>query len=157
TPAVAGDVIYASDIKGQVLALDRLTGERLWRSKLDEPVSGAVGVGGGLVLVGTYEAEVIALDASDGSERWRSSVSSEVLSAPQSDGDIVVVQTFDGRLYGLEQDSGEQRWVYEASMPLLTLRGNATPLLAGGIVYAGFANGKVVALQAQDGLLVWEQ
>lgn len=157
TPAVEGERIFASDIRGDVQAFDRLTGERLWRTRLDEPVSGGVGVSSDLVLVGTYNAEVIALDAEDGSERWRSEVASEVLSAPQGNGRIVVAQSFNGRVTALDQATGEELWVYESTMPLLTIRGNATPLVVANTVYAGFANGKVVALQADDGLLIWEQ
>jgi outer membrane protein assembly factor BamB len=156
-PAVSGEVIYAADIEGNVVALDRMSGKRIWRTELDEPVSAGVGQGRGLVLVGTYDAEVIALDAESGEERWRSKVASEVLAAPQTNGDVVIVQAFNGRLTALDHETGQQRWVYESSMPLLTLRGNATPLIVGSTVYAGFANGKVVALEADDGLLIWEQ
>lgn len=156
-PAIDGDVIYATDSEGLVVALNRLTGKRIWRVKLDEPVSGGVGFGGDTLLLGTYDAEVIALNAEDGSERWRSKVSSEVLSPPQTNGSTVVLQTFDGRLTGLDHATGEERWHYESSMPVLTLRGNASPLIVGSTVYAGFANGKVVALEVADGLLIWEQ
>lgn len=156
-PVVNGDRIYVADIRGEVTALDRHSGERIWRKRLDEGVSGGVGFGGGLVLVATYDAQVIALDAEDGSERWRQRVSSEVLSAPQSNGSVVVAQSFDGSLSALDHETGRVRWVYEATMPLLTLRGNATPLIAGSTVYAGFANGKIVALELADGLIAWEQ
>lgn len=156
-PTVNGDRVYATDIHGRVTALDRQRGKRIWQVKLNEPVSAGVGYGGGLVFVGTYNAEVIALDAEDGSERWRARVSSEVLSPPQSNGSVVVAQSFDGSLTALDHTTGKRRWVYESTMPLLTLRGNATPLIAGSTVYAGFANGKIVALELADGLLVWEQ
>jgi outer membrane protein assembly factor BamB len=156
-PAVAGNAIYATDIKGDVVALDRMTGKRIWGTKLGEQISAGVGQGNGLVLVGTYDAEVIALDAESGAERWRSTVASEVLSPPQTNGDVVIVQAFNGRLTALDHKTGQQRWIYESTMPLLTLRGNATPLVVGSTVYAGFANGKVVALEADDGLLIWEQ
>lgn len=156
-PAVHGDRIYVADLRGQVTALDRHSGKQIWRKKLKEPVSAATGFGGGLVLLGTYDAQVIALDAEDGSERWRQRVSSEVLSPPQSNGSVVVAQSFDGSLSALDHETGRIRWVYEAPMPLLTLRGNATPLIVGSTVYAGFANGKIVALELADGLITWEQ
>lgn len=156
-PAVDGDVIYTSDSKGQVFAVNRTTGKSIWRVKLDEPVSAGVGVGNGILLLGTYDAEVIALDMENGAERWRSTLSSEVLAPPQTNGSIVVAQSFDGRLTALDYATGEERWTYEATMPVLTLRGDATPLIAGSTVYAGFANGKIVALEAADGLLIWEQ
>ena len=41
--------------------------------------------------------------------------------------------------------------------PLLTLRGNATPLVRAGLVYLGYDSGEVVALRLEDGSLVWEQ
>ena len=157
TPVIVGDTIYATDVEGTVFAFDRNTGKRQWKVKLDLPVSGGLGVGNNVLLLGTYSAEVVALNIGDGSEKWRSTVTSEVMSAPQTNGRLVAVQTFDGNLIGLDFDTGKQLWIYETANPLLTLRGSASPLIYGSSVYAGFATGKVVAVQASDGLLLWEQ
>src|SRR5690606_30271898 len=119
TPAADGDRLYAAAANGDVLALDRLSGAKLWETELDLPVSGGVGAGYGLVLVGTLKGEVVALEASSGEERWRSRVSSEVLSAPATNGDVVVVQTQDDRLIAFDAGSGEQRWIYENSPAVL--------------------------------------
>lgn len=156
-PAIQGDTIFATDIKGRVYALDKTTGKRQWRVKLKEPVSAGVSVANGRLFIGTYNAEVIALDAEDGSEVWRAPVSSEVLSNPNGNGRVVAVQTFDGKLTGLDFDTGDRMWMYETQPPLLTLRGNAAPLVYANSVYAGFSSGKMVALQDSDGLLEWEQ
>ena len=156
-PVIVGDRIFATDVEGVVVALDRQTGKKLWQVKLDLPVSGGIGAGSGILLLGTYAAEVIALDQQDGKILWRTRVTSEVVSPPQTDGNLVAVQTFDGKLLGLDFNTGKQRWAYETVNPLLTLRGNASPLIFGNSVYAGFATGKVVSVQASDGLLLWEQ
>lgn len=157
TPVVYGDQIYAADVEGLVVSMDRLTGKVNWKKKLDKPVSGAVGAGYGLVLVGTLRGEVIALDVSTGEERWRSQVSSEVLAAPAVNGDIVLVQTQDDRLIALEIDTGAQRWSYESSPAVLTLRGTGAPLLTNQLAVAGLSSGKVIALDTRRGLPVWEQ
>ena len=115
TPAVDGERLYAAAVNGEVVALDRLTGDKFWEVELDLPVSGGVGAGYGLVLVGTLKGEVIALDASNGEEKWRARVTSEVLSAPATNGDVVVVQTQDDRLIAFDASTGEQRWIYENS------------------------------------------
>ncbi len=156
-PALSGDRIYASDIEGNVVALDRHSGEKQWEVELDEPVSGGVGVGAGLVLMGTYAGEVIALDLDDGSERWRARVSSEVLSAPQANRRIVVVQCLDGKLFGFNAADGSRRWVYDNILPALTLRGTGSPVVTDTTVYAGIDTGKLLALDVRDGLLKWEQ
>ncbi|MDU9409499.1 outer membrane protein assembly factor BamB [Pseudomonas sp. zfem001] len=156
-PAIDGDVIYAADVEGLVMAMDRTSGKVIWRKKLEIPVSGAIGVGYGQVLLGTLKGEVIALDSSDGEEQWRSRVTSEVLAAPATNGDIVVVQTQDDRLIAFDASTGSQRWIVENTPAVLTLRGTGAPLVTNRLVVAGLSSGKVVAVDAQRGLPVWEQ
>ena len=157
TPAVDGERLYAAAVNGEVVALDRLTGDKFWEVELDLPVSGGVGAGYGLVLVGTLKGEVIALDASNGEEKWRARVTSEVLSAPATNGDVVVVQTQDDRLIAFDASTGSQRWIVENTPAVLTLRGTGAPLVTNRLVVAGLSSGKVIAVDAQRGLPVWEQ
>ncbi|MDP3977477.1 MAG: outer membrane protein assembly factor BamB [Pseudomonas sp.] len=156
-PAVDGDSIYAADVEGLVMALERMTGKVIWKQELDLPVSGAVAAGYGLVVVGTLKGEIIALDASSGEEKWRARVTSEVLAAPAINGDIVLVQTQDDRLIALDADTGSQRWIFESTPAVLTLRGTSSPVLTNRLAIAGLSSGKVIALDAQRGLPVWEQ
>ncbi|MBA1201846.1 outer membrane protein assembly factor BamB [Pseudomonas capeferrum] len=155
-PAIENDRIYASDVNGVVMALDRGTGDVVWKEDLELPVSGAVGVGYGLVMLGTLKGEVIALDASTGEERWRSRVTSEVLAPPATNGDVVVVQTQDDRVIGLDAATGDRRWIYESTPAVLTLRGTGAPILTNRLAIAGLSTGKVIALDTQNGVPVWE-
>ena len=156
-PTLDGLTLYAADAKGRVVAMDRETGSVNWQVKLKEPLSGAVGAGGGRVMLGTLNGMVIVLDETDGSELWRAQVSSEVLAPPQTNGDVVVVQTQDDKLVALDIGTGEQRWLYESSLPVLTVRGHSAPIVQLHRVYAGLASGRVVALDAQNGIPLWEQ
>ncbi|MCY1399252.1 Outer membrane protein assembly factor BamB [compost metagenome] len=156
-PAVDGSVIYAASAEGRVMAIQRESGDVLWKQDLDLPVSGGVGVGHGMVLIGTLRGDVIALDETSGEQKWRTRVTSEVLSAPATDGDVVVVQTQDDKLIAFDAASGNRRWIYESSVPVLTLRGTGAPLIAGRLALAGLASGKVIAVDVQRGLPVWEQ
>lgn len=156
-PAVDGERLFAADVEGLVMALDRLTGKVLWKQDLDTDVSGAVGAGYGLVLLGTLKGEVFALDAETGEEKWRAKVNSEVLAAPSSNGDVVVVQTQNDTLYAFEAYSGNQRWVFDNTPAVLTLRGSGSPVLTNNLVIAGLSTGKVLALDTARGLPIWEQ
>jgi outer membrane protein assembly factor BamB len=155
-PKAIGDALYVVDAEGQVTAFNRADGRELWQRELDLPAAGGPGAGEGLVLIGTSEAEVVALAADDGSERWRATVSGEVLSVPAVFNGVVVVHTSDGKVFGLEATTGAERWRYERSVPVLTLRGIGSPVIVEGIVYIGLAGGKLVALRADNGNLVWE-
>ncbi len=155
-PFVYDEQVFVADRKGRVVALDAETGKKNWETKTETAISGGPGGGSSVILVGTSDAEVLALSADDGTLLWKTEVSSEVLSVPQVDFDKVIVQTADGNITALELNSGEQLWIHDRSVPVLTLRGTSTPAVEGGLVVAGFANGKLVGLSAEKGFPVWE-
>jgi len=155
-PAVDGERVYAATRGGRVRAFDARTGESIWDTETDSPLSGGPGVGDGLVLLGTSDGEVLALGEKDGEIKWRARVSSEVLSSPAAQGGIAVARTIDGKLFGLSTDDGTRLWVYDRTTPVLTLRGTSSPALAGGAAIAGFDNGQVVAIALSNGQPLWE-
>jgi outer membrane protein assembly factor BamB len=156
-PVISGDVIYAASADGELRAFDRSRGKALWKASLDTPLSGGVGVYGDALLLGTSEGAVLRTDANSGEIIWSTQLRGEVLSPPQGNGRVVIAQTYDGKLQGLDFDSGELLWTYDSNVPVLTVRGTSVPLVSNDRVYAGFANGRVVAFEAQTGSILWEE
>jgi len=173
-PAVLADRIYAADGYGRLDAFDRFTGRRQWHVQLPQQaggffarfnvidrtdpsfVTGGVAAADGKVFLGTTSGEVFAYSAADGSDAWNTSVGSEVL-APVAEGQgLVFVQTIDGGLVAVNADTGASVWRFDSQVPILTLRGTATPIYDGGVVYAGFSDGTVRALRAENGEPLWE-
>jgi outer membrane protein assembly factor BamB len=66
------------------------------------------------------------------------------------------VRSGDGRIAGLNVADGKRAWLYERSTPALVVRSHAGVTIQRGVIYAGFAGGKLVALKIADGLLLWE-
>ena len=157
TPAVIGKFLYVADRYGNLAATSLEDGQEVWEIH-DKNVHYTSGPGGGdgMVLVGTGDARVIARDALTGKLRWVAKVSSEVLSAPQSQDGVTVVRTGDGKLYGLNSETGVEVWNYDRTVPSLTLRGNAPPVIDGDVVLAGFDNGRLVALELKTGKPMWD-
>jgi len=83
-------------------------------------------------------------------------VSSEVLSAPKVSDGIVVVRTGNGRIAGLNVQDGKRLWLYERSTPTLIVRNSAGVAIRNGMVYAGFAAGKLAAIGLTKGVVIWE-
>jgi outer membrane protein assembly factor BamB len=99
----------------------------------------------------------LAFDDKTGKALWKSKVASEILSAPKIFKDVVVVRTADSRIYGLDAADGKRKWVYERATPNLSLRSSAGIVVdEAGAVFAGFAGGKMVALNSADGKVYWE-
>ena len=155
-PVISRDVIYAASAEGRVRAFERAKGKSLWKVDLDTPLSGGVGVYENALLLGSSEGFVLKLDASSGELLWSTRLRGEVLSPPQANGKVVVAQTYDGKLQGLDFHTGEILWTYDSNVPVLTVRGTSVPILNNGVVYAGFANGRVLAFNAQTGAIGWE-
>ncbi|HEY8119208.1 MAG TPA: outer membrane protein assembly factor BamB [Methylophilaceae bacterium] len=155
TPAVFNGAVYAASAIGEVAKFDAVSGRQAWRVNAGEGLSGGVGVGLNLVLVGTSSGYLIAFDQT-GKMLWKSKLSSEVLSVPQYSDGMVVVRTGDSRIFGVDAVDGKRKWVYERVTPTLSLRSSAGVVVDSGAVYAGFAGGKLIALRAVDGKVIWE-
>ena len=156
SPAGDGNRIYTASYDGKVSAYDPEDGDRIWRTDVEVVLSAGPGVGEGLVVVAGYDGDLIALSASDGSELWRTNISGESLARPLIQDDAVVVYTIDGRIRVFSTFDGSERWVLEQSLPALTLRGSAAPILVGTTVVAGFDNGRLLAISLSDGTEEWE-
>jgi outer membrane protein assembly factor BamB len=155
TPVIEAGYAYVASSAGELLKLDASNGSQLWRVDIGEKISGGVGVGGSLVMVGTQRGMVYAYDIS-GKLQWKSKLSSEVLSAPKYFDGLVIVRTGDSRIFGINANDGSRKWVYDRTTPALTLRSSAGVLVDGGVVYAGFAGGKLAAVRADNGKMLWE-
>ena len=154
-PAVTRDAVYAANAAGELFRLERATGRQVWRADSGFAISGGVGAGEGLLLVGSMKGDLAAFEES-GKLRWKVKVSSEVLSAPQIANGMVVVRTGDGRIAGLSALDGSRQWLYEYATPALIVRNYAGVSIERGIVYAGFAGGKLAAIGPANGISVWE-
>ena len=157
-PALAGDRLYVASVDGAVQALDASNGRTLW-SVRDKKLrwSGGPAASDDLVVVGSLNGQVRGFSAVDGSESWHTQLSSEVICAPAIADGVVAVRSQDGRLFGLDPADGTQRWVYEQTVPVLSLRGNASPLIGNGFVFDGYDSGRIVAVRQTDGAPAWSQ
>lgn len=155
TPALDSSAVYATNANGEIIKLDVSNGRQLWRVNVGEPISGGVGIGAGILLVGTNKGNVHAYDTA-GKPLWKAKVSSEILSVPRYFDGMAIVRTGDNHIFGLDATDGSRKWVYERISPALILRSSVGIVVDSGAVYAGFAGGKLVAIRADNGKLLWE-
>ena len=155
-PLLSGSAIFAAS--GQQLGSFNVdTGEVNWKIDLAEKVTAGVGHINQQLFVVTQSGKLVAVNSADGSILWQVNTSSEALAAPQANSKIVVVQTVDGKVSAYAVKEGKFQWSYAANLPSLTLRGTSTPLVNESYTYAGFASGKLVALDNQVGSVVWQK
>ena len=154
-PQVDAGRVYTAAADGVVTVLDAESGKVVSKTETKKKLSGGVSVGEGKVVVGTLKGEVIALDMA-GKEAWATSLAGEVIAPAAIARQFVVVRTADGRIFGLDAADGKRKWVFQRQTPALLLRSEAGVLAVGPDVVAGYPNGKLIALDIEDGKLTWE-
>jgi outer membrane protein assembly factor BamB len=154
-PAILERRVYAISAEGGLSIMDEDSGRSMLRIDEKKRFSGGVDIGDGKVVAGTLKGEVVAMD-SGGKVLWTSQVAGEVIAPPAISRKTVVVRTSDGRIFGLNAEDGKRKWVFQRASPSLLLRSEAGVLTMGQDVVAGYPNGKLIALDIDDGKLTWE-
>jgi outer membrane protein assembly factor BamB len=154
--SVADNRVYAAGHRGDVVALDLASGHVLWRANTRAPLSGGTAASADLVLVGSSDGQLFAFNPANGAARWKVRLNGEVLAPAAISERLIAVRTVDGRLHALSPADGHELWQQEQAVPRLSLRGTARPVIVGDAVLCGFDNGKVLAVNMNDGTLQWE-
>jgi outer membrane protein assembly factor BamB len=155
-PEVESARVYAASAEGPLTVLELDSGKVVTRTDTQKKLSSGVEVGENRIIVGTLKGEVLAFDAATGKQVWATAVQGEVISPASVSRKVVVVRTADGRIFGLSLEDGKRKWVFQRPMPSLLLRSESGVKAIEGNVIAGFANGKMIALDIEDGSLTWE-
>ncbi len=157
-PVIADGNFYAIDREGNLSAWQKESGDVLWEAELEENISSGLAFHKDQLFVGTQNGELISLSAQGGERLWRTRLSTQVLSVPQVNDQFkqLIVQTADGRVYALDLATGRVKWNFSSPEPLLTLHGTSTPRVIPGVTFAGFANGRLVALDNRNGQMLWD-
>lgn len=172
-PAYADGKLFLISTDGKLEALDANSGKTVWKHSTstgggiwpfkhkkagtDARYSGGPTVAGNLLVVGTLDGHVYAYDAASGKQLWSATVDNEVISPPAIDGGLVFVRTNSGYVYAFDANSGERKWLNDqATVPLLSLRGNGPLLAAHGVVLFGSDDGNVISLRGDSGSNQWK-
>jgi outer membrane protein assembly factor BamB/predicted phosphodiesterase len=164
--AVTGTTVAAAQLDGTVLGLDTATGAIRWRTELGTGlVPGAAAIfappatDGGDFLIGNQN-RLAALTAGEGGMAWSvnpvpQGVDSQALSAIAV-GDGTAFGVFNRAFGGVsawDRLTGHLVWRFEGP---LTTAINASPVVAGGLVYVVNGLDEVFALDTTTGALRWQ-
>ncbi len=166
--AASGNAIYAATGFGELVALDRATGNRIWTFNLDAPAHSAPTAAAGMVFVVSATNVLHAVNESDGTEAWQYPGIPEiagVLSAasPAVSGNTVVVPYSSGEVIAFDIKSGQLKWADAVVRSTRTLAVSgltdvaASPVIYDGVVYATGVSGRTIAVRLADGARLWEQ
>jgi outer membrane protein assembly factor BamB len=152
----ANYVFMSPDPKGEVIALDRETGEIRWQTKVTNSVLGAIATRDGKAVCGVLDGTVVALDIkADGKILWQTPVRDRSLlkAGPALTETHVYALTHDGYLCVLDAASGElleQHYGNSPERPGEMGLSTSSPFVSGGKVFVGSETGGLRCFVGED-------
>lgn len=148
--------VYVAANSGKVYAFELKSGGTDWSVKTGLTLNAGPALGSGMLVVAGSGGTILALKPSDGTTLWKADLNGEVLASPAIGPGSVVIRTTDGRITALAADSGRVLWKTAYDVPRLSLRGASDPVVSDNMLLDGLDNGKVIALDLDDGTQMWQ-
>jgi outer membrane protein assembly factor BamB len=147
---LSGDTVFVASSRpeGQVHALQRTDGKRIWRVSTG-PIGAPLAMVGGVLVAETQRGEVLALDPKTGEVRWRRRVGvARAPAAAAGEGGILVSTTDSLFRLGVSDGNVTHRVASPGSVV-------ASWLAHKGVLLAGTTDSQVVSIQPADLHRVW--
>lgn len=159
-PAVDPDTerLVVATRDGAIRCLSPFDGSVLWeKTTLGKFFSGAT-VHQGIAYVPGGDGVLYAIRVLSGETLWSFKSNEELVTSPVVAESRVLVMSSQDTLFSVEAETGKWVWQYKRDMPSgFSVRGASAPVVQDGLVYAGFADGFLVALGLDDGVARFER
>jgi outer membrane protein assembly factor BamB len=119
--AIVGDHVYVPCLSGEIVCLERRTGNRLWTYKSVEKVEKNTFAPGfkssplvtaDSVYAGDEDGVFHAIDRRTGQGRWKVTTGGEIFSSAASANGRILFGSYDNSLYCLDESNGEVKWKF---------------------------------------------
>jgi outer membrane protein assembly factor BamB len=156
-PVMWGNRIFQLGDDAVIHAIDKYTGQDLWRRRIGALSASTPAVAGQTVYAtvlsrspGAQAGRVVALDTTNGRIRWARDLPSRAESSPLLDKGRLFFGSQNGTVYALNARNGSVIWTYHAPGAV-----KASPSLSGGILYFGDYSGQLQAVGERYGHRIW--
>lgn len=158
-PTVQGDTVYILGGNSVLHALEVATGKMKWvytrRDTASLSIRGASRplIRGENLYVSFSDGALVNLNKNSGSVIWETILNRQrrfrdIDSAPITDGNKIFLSGYDDAFYAVDRATGKLLWRVEDG-------GYDEALLEDGTIYYSTTNGKVLALKAETGKVLW--
>jgi outer membrane protein assembly factor BamB len=149
-------VLTANSVNG-VKAFRRDSGAEVWSFFVSNGVEG-LSVDGERVFFGGGDGNFYCLDLFSGKEIWKVDIHSESLTRPTIDAGRVYHVAGNNTLHVFDKETGETLWAKtHSAKSTMTVRGQTAPLVDTGIIFVGYSDGNMSALNSQNGRELWSK
>ena len=150
-------VVVGNSIDGLV-SYDLTTKNVKWRLAVPYGVEASGAAINDRLFVGSNNGRMYSVNLQNGEIVWSFDSKSELVSEPLLNEGVLYFVSGSQALYALDAASGKQLWIHsrQDTTNSMTIRGGSKPSIANDVIYVGFSDGALVALNAKTGTAQWE-
>ncbi|WP_415061190.1 PQQ-binding-like beta-propeller repeat protein [Bdellovibrio sp.] len=157
TPLLVGELIIQGNGLDGIVAYERDTGRMKWRLPVQNGVEPSAAAIKDRLFVGASDGNFYSVESSTGRVQWTFPTKAENLAPPLLDEGVVYFLAGNNVFYALDAATGRQIWLYSRQdTSQFSIRGGSQAALYNGMLYVGFSDGALVALNAKSGAVAWE-
>jgi outer membrane protein assembly factor BamB len=136
----------------------RLDGKVAWELRTEGGSWAPPAFDGDTVYAGSSDGRLYAIALSNGKLRWRYDAKEELGTRPVVADGTVFVMSLQDTLFAVDAKTGAWKWHHRREAKSgFSIRGAAWPAVRAGVVYAGYSDGFVAALETPSGKVRWER
>lgn len=157
TAIIIDDILIQANSLNGIIAFNKNTGKKIWSLEIDNGVEPSFARIRDRVFVSANDGKFYSIDARVGKIIWSFDTKSENVGTPYLDEESVYFISGASVLYSLDAATGKQNWTYShQDTSNFSIRGTSEPVVYKGMLFAGFADGTMLAFDAKIGAIKWQ-
>lgn len=157
SPTIGDDVVFMGTLDGDINAYNSENGQLIWSKNEGQPLNAKVSLFEGNIIYGSMYGRLFSRNATTSKINYSIDLGAPIESAPLVNDGRMYVHLRDHRIVALDAETGKVFWTYQRSIPFkITLQRVSRPIAYEDSIIVGFADGYLVRISKNEGIIKWE-
>lgn len=158
SPMIHEDILYLGNLSGEMVAYDLENGTELWKEKQATAINAKASIFGDSVIYGTMSGRLVSRHYLTGALNFAIDLGAPIESEIVTGGGRMYVHLRNHKIVAMDATTGKIFWGYKRSVPFATTLQRVSKVLPfKEKLIVGFADGNLVALSRDEGIVLWSQ
>ncbi|MAX66547.1 MAG: PQQ-binding-like beta-propeller repeat protein [Bacteriovoracaceae bacterium] len=158
SPYIFEDILYMGDLKGRMSAYNLHSGRVIWQKNEKTPIQSQVNKRGDYIYYGTKTGRLFSRHYLTGKLNYAIDLGTPIESQPSFIQGRLILHLRNHSIVALDAKTGKIFWRYKRSVPYVTTLQRVSNILPyDSSIILGFADGHIVSLSLEEGVVKWEQ
>ena len=150
---VAGKLAVYTNTRGEIVALDKTSGNLAWRFTTGGKVYSTPAISRNRIVVASTDKNIYCLNLKMGKAEWKFETPKSIVASPVIEDGTVFIGSSEGIFRAIDLNTGKLKWQFPGVIGFVETK----PLVYENMVYFGSWGNTFYALDTETGLLKWKR